>query len=142
MKIIIDASAAVELVLKRAKASAIGEAIAQADLVMAPDLYAAEVTNVFWKCYAFEHLPMPDCEAALSAALALPDEFFLSRDLAAEALALSCLAKMPAYDMIYAVLARRSGGEILTLDGKLIKVATQQGIRVSTLVPPGERKPP
>jgi len=132
VKIVLDASAAVELVLKRPKASGIGEVVAQADAVLVPDFYPVEVTNAFWKCYNFEHLPMPDCEAALADTLALPDEFAFSRDLAAEAFALSCLVKSPAYDMFYAVLARRLGAELLTLDQKLVKICKQQGIRVTT----------
>lgn len=133
MKIVLDASAAVEFALKRSKAATIGNVIAEADAVLVPDFYASEVTNVFRKCYAFEHLPMPACEAALAAALALPDVFAPSRELAAEAFALACLVQASAYDMLYAVLARRSGAELWTLDGKLVKTCKMQGIRVASL---------
>ena len=46
---VLDTSAAVEVVLKRESATLFSHFLAEADLVMAPNILIAEATNVFWK---------------------------------------------------------------------------------------------
>ena len=49
MIVVLDTSAAVEVVLKRKSAALFSHYLAEADLVIAPTLLIAEATNVFWK---------------------------------------------------------------------------------------------
>jgi len=53
----LDASAAVEVVLKRESSALFTDFIAEADLVIAPTLLITEATNVFWKYQKFSEIP-------------------------------------------------------------------------------------
>ena len=108
MIVVLDASAAVEVVLKRKSASKIASYSSKADWVIAPMLFISEVTNVFWKYFKISELPIEICERCLEQAIALPDEYFSEKELYREAFMLSCTADHPVYN-----------GILLTLDNKL-----------------------
>ncbi len=130
MIIVLDASAAIEVVLRRKRASVFGQNILDADWVISPTLYVSEVSNVFWKYHQYHNLPIEECEKGLVHALSLPDEFSDDRDLCLEAFSLSCITQRPVYDMFYLVLARRHNGYLLTMDRSLRQVAKKQSIRI------------
>ena len=130
MNLVLDVSSAVELVLGRPRAGAVSEALAGADLVCVPDLFAAEATNVFWKLQAFAGVERARCERALEYALALPDRMVAGTDLAADAFALAADRRRPAYDLFYLVLARRRGALLVTEDAALAALARELGVHV------------
>jgi predicted nucleic acid-binding protein len=123
MNIVIDASAAVSLALGMSSSEIFFEPLDQADLVIAPDLFVAEVCNAFWKYRKAELLPMEQCERALEHALSLPDQFESSLALHREAFALASRHIHPVYDALYLVLARRNNATIVTLDHRLAELA-------------------
>ena len=133
MIIVLDTSAAVEIVLQKKRASAFAQHIADADMVIAPDLYCFEMTNVFWKYYQFASLTMEQCEDALKKAVLLPDEFVSGKELYLEAYAMACLSKGTAYDMFLLVLARRNNACLMTIDKKLKGYAAKHSVRVIAL---------
>lgn len=49
MTIILDVSAAIQIVLKKEKANFFNEWYKKANWIIAPDLYISELTNVLWK---------------------------------------------------------------------------------------------
>lgn len=53
MIVVIDTCAAAEMVLQRTQADRFVAHVGEADWVIAPTLYIAEIANVFWKCHAF-----------------------------------------------------------------------------------------
>ena len=53
---ILDASAAIEIVLQREHANSIQNDIRMANYVISPQLFVLEVANVFWKYNQFEGL--------------------------------------------------------------------------------------
>jgi len=130
MIIVLDTSAAIEIVLQRSHAISFGENVAQADCVIAPTLFISEVTNVFWKYYVFKDMPLELCEQAIDGAVSLPDEFISEKDLYKEAFQLGCLTQKPIYDMYFLVLARRNNGYLVTLDNSLKEVAKKNSIRL------------
>lgn len=130
MILILDASAAVEIVLQRGNSQRLFRAVEEAEWILAPALYIAEVTNVFWKYFKFGQLSMDQCEKAISVALNLPDEFSDDKTLYKEAFALGCQLGKPIYDMFYLILARRNNGFLITLDKGLDEVAVKQSVRV------------
>ena len=71
------------------------------------------------------------CEEALDIVLDLVSAWVPCAALYREALHMSLLARMPAYDMFYLALARREDATLLTLDKALAKGAVRQGIRVA-----------
>jgi predicted nucleic acid-binding protein len=131
MKIVLDASAAVEVVLGRERSVEFIDGLECADLVLVPSLYVSEVTNVFWKYNAHGGLNQDDCCAFLEKVLELPDEFFDDVVMAQEAFSTAVKTGLTAYDAYYLVLARRHNAMLMSLDKKLTRVARENGVRVS-----------
>lgn len=107
MRLILDASAAIEVVLDRAKAPQFVRLLDAADQVLAPELLVPEVVNTIWKYHHFENLSLNTCDRALEFAFNLVDVLVSCQDLYHEAFLLSRMARRPAYDMFYLALARR-----------------------------------
>lgn len=129
MILVLDTSAAAEMVLNGKRASGIQGHFLDAEWVISPTLYISEISNVFWKYYQFNKMPLDACESGLDHALSLPDEFCRDHELCREAFALSCLTGKPVYDMFYLVAARRYNGSLLTLDSSLKRTAEKHAIR-------------
>lgn len=131
MRVVLDASAALEVALQRKQAARFASILEEADVVLAPDLFVPEVVNTIWKYHLFEHLSLSVCDRALEAALGLADAFVSSKEVSSEAFLLARTARRPAYDMFYLALARREDAAFLTTDAALRKEAERQGIRVA-----------
>lgn len=127
---VIDASAAAELILQREQSTSLANIIAEADWVIAPTVYVAEMTNVFWKYQKHTDLSESDCERHLDHAIALPDDLINDKDLYREAYKLGCILDHSTYDMLYLVLARRHNATLLTMDKKLKLKAQESNINI------------
>ena len=131
MKVILDASAAIEVVLGRGQAERLAGILEEADVVLAPELFVPEVVNTIWKYHHFERLSLDACDRAIEAALGLVDGLVSSKEVYGEAFLLARTARRPAYDMFYLALARREDAVLLTTDTALRKEAEHQGVRVA-----------
>lgn len=127
---VLDVSAAVEILLGRKEAAALRDRVAEAEWVLAPSLFTAELCNVFWKYHEFNSLSRATCENAIARGLTLPDTFTDDRELYREAFAMACLCRRPVYDMLYLVLARRQSAHLLTMDRALKKLAAKHDVLV------------
>jgi predicted nucleic acid-binding protein len=126
--VVLDASAAIRIVVASEQSSQYAAILAGADEILAPDLIIAEVTSALWKyCRAGLLTPM-DVKEKLRDCLDLVDSFSELGPLALEALDLSLLLRRPAYDMFYLVLARRNGALLLTADDELRVHARNAGV--------------
>lgn len=125
---VLDASAAVEVVLQRKLSGKLTESIIQADSVLAPHLFISEVTNVLWKYYSFADLSFRDCEKRLKQAIKLPDRLIDEKEIFLEAFKLGCSLKHSIYDLLYLIIARRNNGILLTTDNKLTEIANKLSI--------------
>lgn len=131
MKVVLDASAAIEVVLGRGQAERLAAVLEEADVVLAPELFIPEVVNTIWKYHRFERLGLDACDRAMEAALSLVDALVSSKETYGEAFLLARTARRPVYDMFYLALARREDAVFLTLDKALRKEAEHQGVRVA-----------
>jgi predicted nucleic acid-binding protein len=129
MILVLDASAAVRAATEPGNPRW-AEPIALADLVLAPDLFAAEVANAFWKYARAGMLTRDAGEMGLRNALGLIDEFRPVHELAAEAFDLAFMQKRRVYDMIYLVLARRQSAVLITADKELAAISNRIGVRL------------
>ena len=129
MIVVLEASVAVEVILRRSLATDIQAVLAEADLVIAPDLYVAEVSNALWK-YAEADRGQTNALELLDDAMNLPDKFVPSQELYREALSFSIKTHHPVYDSMYAVLARRQSATLLTMDRRLASLVQKEGIGV------------
>lgn len=128
MIVVLDASAAVEVVLNRKEADHLSTILSQADSVLVPSLYPAEIANVFWKYHQHCDMPISDCENYLQATLEIPDEQIDIKNMTNEVFSTAIRTNMTAYDMYYMVLARRHNAYLMSLDKKLMKTAKSQGV--------------
>ena len=131
MIVVMDTSAAVEVVLQQESSENFVKLLTKADLVLAPTLLITEVANVFWKYQKFADYPYDDCERAIDDSIALVDEYINEAELYREAFNLGCMLEHPIYDMVYLVLARRNNAILLTMDKKLIVAGAKAGVRVN-----------
>jgi predicted nucleic acid-binding protein len=130
VRLVLDASAAIEVVLGRGKAPEFERLLGEADQVLAPDLIVSEVVNTIWKYHQFQNLALNACDQAIELAISLLDVLVPCKELYREAFLLARSARQPAYDMFYMALARREDAGFLTTDQALRKEAERQGIRV------------
>jgi len=130
VRLVLDASAAIEVVLTRSKAREFERRLEEADQVLAPDLIIPEVVNTIWKYHQFENLNLNTCDQAIEFAIGLLDVLVPCKELYREAFLLARSARQPAYDMFYLSLARREDAGFLTTDRALKREAERQGVRV------------
>ena len=129
MNAVLDTSAAAAIVLQRRGSDPLVTAVQDADLVLVPQLFVAEIVNTFWKYHHLHDMPLPDCQAALEDAIALPDEIVAHEALYREVFGMACQSSSPAYDMFFLVLARRNDALLVTADVKLTERARKYGVR-------------
>jgi predicted nucleic acid-binding protein len=128
VRLVLDASAAVRLVMRAERAEQLAAPIAVAAVVTAPSLYASEVANALWKYVQAGTLGIETALDRYAEAINLIDDFAPDTDLTTEALAEAVRYRHPVYDLLYAILARRTGCGVLTLDRRLAALLGQMGI--------------
>lgn len=125
---VLDVSAAIEVILKKAKKEKFESAFQSAAWVISPDLYVSEITNVLWKYYNKNIINHDDCLEYVEDGINLIDDFISSKELWKEALGESIRNTHSVYDMLYATLARRNEAQLITNDGPLSKICVSLGI--------------
>ncbi len=116
IRAVLDASAAVHLVLNSQHAAHLITKLEEAAIVTAPDLFCSEAANAFWKYVRAGELTLDLALTRLEQAMGIVDNMVPQRTLAPEALVAAAKHQRSVYDMTYAVLARRSGATVITMD--------------------------
>lgn len=93
-----------------------------ARLVIAPELMHVETANALWQQVRHGLVDVEVALERLDLASELIDRRFDDRELVGEALVAAARHQHPVYDMLYAVLARRFGATVLTLDRRFRKL--------------------
>lgn len=127
MRLVLDASAAVRMVMRAEGADGLLESVSTATVVAAPSLYASEVANALWKYVKADKLDAETALERLEEAVNLIDAFTPDWELTTEALTEAARYEHPVYDLLYAVLARRTGCAVLTMDERLRRLLGQMG---------------
>jgi predicted nucleic acid-binding protein len=128
MKVVLEASAALAAVLGGRSAPAVLDVLDAAAVVLAPELYASEVTSGLWNVIA-KQLTVDQASEKLDAVLRLVDQYHPIAGLTQEVLREASARRHSVYDLCYAVLARREGAALLTLDVRLRKLLPSLGIQ-------------
>jgi len=123
MRLVLDASAALHVVLRTDRAVGFIAALEASDVVLAPSLFHSEVSNTLWKYVRTGLLDKQTAIVRLEEALDLVDSFEPDQTLVTEALSQAVLHDHPVYDLLYVVLAMRFGSRIISADSKLLKLA-------------------
>jgi len=130
MKVMLDASAAMEIALNNERSEAFKKYILESDLILAPDIFPSEITNVFWKYTRFSNMPTEICEKGILYCIDLVDDFLETRNLCVEVFSESIRASHSAYDLFYLVLARRNNAVLISRDKKLKQLAKEMNVRI------------
>lgn len=128
MIVVLDSSAAIEILLNRQKAAQFKDIINAAEKVVTSDLYRIEIVNVLWKYVKAGFLEKDTANKLLMLAENLIDEFINIAENNGESLNESIRLNHSAYDMLYFTLARRMGAVLMTLDEKLMVLAKKEKI--------------
>mgnify|MGYP000875039007 CR=1 FL=1 len=129
-RIVLDASAALRVVLASPGIEEALGVLERASLVLAPSLFASETANALWKLGSKGLLPPEALAERWEMAMALPNRLCPDQELALEALSEASRHGHPVYDLLYAVLARREGCWVLTFDRRLVSLLRKLGIGV------------
>lgn len=120
--LVLDASAAVRMVLSPADHHDMLSAVATASDVLAPHLYAAETGNALWKYLRSGNIAAGALRERHAEALALVSLWVLDTTLFPEALALAARLDHTVHNCLYLVTARRFDASLLTADRRLAEL--------------------
>lgn len=130
MNYVLDTSAAFEVAFKGECFQKYSEALKNADKVIAPALFQAEVANVLWKYIKGGFIDEENAKITLSLVYQFVDCYYDVVENAVESLHESFRFNHSVYDMLYLTLARRNGATLLTCDQKLKNLAIDNGVNV------------
>lgn len=130
MIIVLDTSAAVEILLKKEDSEKYRKKISEADAVIAPELYISEITNVAWKYNKLAGFSHEESYELAQDGINIIDQFINSNDLWKEALREAMNNNHPVYDCLYIICARRNDGILMTKDKKLQQLCKKLQIEV------------
>ena len=131
MIVILDTSAAIDLLLGKGNFETYKNKIERADTVIAPEIYLSEITNVAWKYNKIADFTHEESFNLAEDGINLIDQFLSVKDLWKESLREAMNNDHPVYDCLYVVCARRNDGILLSKDKKLRKLC--EGLKVHTL---------
>ena len=127
---VLDTCAAFEIAFHGPKYTLFKEAFDKADKMIAPTLFDSEVANVLWQYVRAGKVDEENAKKTLVYLLQMIDEYTDTSELAIEALHEGIRLGHSIYDMLYAVLARRTGATLLTADKRFCSSAESMGISV------------
>ena len=131
MIIILDTSAAIDILLGKGNFENYQNIIEKANTVIAPEIYISEITNVAWKYNKIADFTHEESLNLAEDGINLIDQFVAVKDLWKESLREAINNDHPVYDCLYVVCARRNDGILLSRDKKLKKICEE--LRIQTL---------
>jgi predicted nucleic acid-binding protein len=117
--LVLDASAAVRAVMDAAAQPTLMDELASAAVVLAPGLLRVEAANALWKYHRAKIIDAPAARGRHAELCALVHRFLDEQPLVPEALQMAADLDRPVNGAVYAVVARRHAGVVLTFDRRL-----------------------
>lgn len=128
VRLVLDASAALRVVMGLDDDARLAGCLESAAVVIAPGLYVSEVANALRRYVQSGDLDLAAAVDRLQEALELLDDLVPDRELGVESLAEAARSGHSAYDMMYAVLARRTASLLLSRDARLLQLLPRLGV--------------
>ena len=119
MILVLDTSAAIDVLLNEGKFLEYKTEIEKADAVIAPELYISEIANVAWKYRKLADFSHEESSRLAEDGVNLIDSYVPVADIWKESLREAHNSDHPVYDCLYVVCARRNDGILLTKDKRL-----------------------
>ena len=127
---VIDVCGVVEILLHKEKAGKFYKTLQEATLVVAPDLYVSELTNVLWKYYTVNNFSKDRCIKYIKKGIDYIDTFINAKELWEESFSEGIKNKHSVYDMLYMITARRNSGILVTNDSVLASICKKNHVDV------------
>jgi predicted nucleic acid-binding protein len=131
MNVILDASAAIEILLEREKGNAFRSVIESSESVITSSFYKIEVANALRKYYKGNYINKEKCFTLYKLAQDIIDEYVPLSENSTEALQEALRLNYSVYDMLYLILAKKNNGILLTCDGPLNTIAKKEMIKIA-----------
>lgn len=126
--IVLDCSAAVEMVRQTPRGEGFAALVLQGEQVITSSLFQVEVRNAFWKYAKAGLITLDQASEYVEAALDLVDRFIPLEENVAESFVEAVRQGHPVYDLLYATLARRNVATLFTADKRLVSLCEGMGI--------------
>lgn len=126
--IVLDCNAAIAMVMGTDEGEAMRNLVMVGERMIAPAFFRIETAHALGKYVHGAVLGESDALGKLEQAVALVDEFADDATLYVEAFNESLRLGHSSYDMLYFVLARRTGATLFTLDKRLSDVCLGNGV--------------
>lgn len=130
MIVVLDVSAAIEIILQKDKNDLFKSIYKKGTWIITPDLFIAEITNVLWKYHKAEVISHEDCIQYVQDGIDMIDDFIDAKELWKESLAEGIKNNHSIYDMYYLVLSRRNDAILITNDGPLANICKKLNVEV------------
>ncbi len=127
--LVLDASAAVRAVMDAAAQPTLMDELANAAVMLEPALLRVEAANALWNYQRAKVIDAPAARERHAELCALVHRFVDEQTLFPEALQLAADLDHPVYDAVFAVVARRHAGVVLTFDRRLQGLCERAAIR-------------
>ena len=119
MTIVLDASAALDILLGKGHSRKYKRRVEEADAVIAPEIYMSEISNAAWKYKKMANFSHEDILSLAEDGINLIDYYIPAKEIWKESLREAINNDHPVYDCLYLICARRNDAILLTRDGKL-----------------------
>ena len=129
MIIILDTSAAIDILLSKGDFEIYKSKIEKADAVIAPEIYLSEIATVAWKYNKIAEFTHEESLELAEDGINLIDQFISVKDLWKESLREAINNNHPVYDCLYMVCTRRNDGILLSKDKKLKKMCADHKVQ-------------
>ena len=132
--IVLDCSAAMEMALGTEEGLCLRDLFLPEERCIAPSFLQVELANVIWKHVLKGYVDEGNMSPLFACAVSLVDEYYPDEDLLEESLREGRRMDHSVYDLLYLILARRTGATLFTCDKKLQTLCRSQGIDCITTV--------
>ncbi|MCE2475574.1 MAG: type II toxin-antitoxin system VapC family toxin [Alphaproteobacteria bacterium] len=120
MRLVVDASVSVKLLVEEPDSDAARELAASGQELHAPRLMASEVANALWRKARLGQIERADAGVALAWLPDMPVHWSDDETVSADAVRLALALDHPVYDCVYLALAHRIGALVVTADRQFV----------------------
>jgi predicted nucleic acid-binding protein len=125
---ILDVSGVIEIILQKEKAYQFKQVLEEAELVITPDLFVSELTNVIWKYVRSKLISQEQGIQHIVNGVDYIDNFCPCSEFWREAFVDSVQFEHSAYDMFYFSLAKKHNAVLVTNDKVLAELCQKNNV--------------
>ena len=129
MILVLDTSAAIDILLTSGDFKKYKKELEKADAVISPEIYISEISNVAWKYHKLAGFTHEESLRLAEDGINLVDSFIPVVEIWKESLREALNNNHPIYDCLYVVCARRNDGMLITKDRRLGRICDELKVK-------------